>query len=463
MKKYIILLASALAFWSCTDYLDVKPRGYDIASRIEHYEGLLFGSDIAMLFTSFPQMCMECYTDEDGYANAYSTVGSYVCNGYKWERDIYREDQTCGEWNSFTTLLYNYNVIVSEVMNAENGTEEEKLAILSEARMLRAWCTFMMSAFFGDVPIIKVASTMSNDFALSSIEEVNSFVLSEMGESVEHLADESEHYLRVFKPTGYGLYGKVLFMLGRYDEALAALKQCYDMLHRQSVIYLLDYPSLMDSNGDMDYQVRADTHPERMFYVLSMPRLWDAVYSSMYNQLMFGVRNDLLERFFPDRHDCRLAFHSSISGGVSAYKKYSSNETYAANMTNIASNVGLDLSEVYTMYAECLARSGDTSGAASVLVELRTARMDAGHEAIPADVVSKEDFVRFAFAERMREQFGFGTSWFDMKRLWDDPLFQDLKPLYTHTVGSQTYTLTEDRLYFAYPPTVLVWHPEYAK
>ena len=131
MKKYIILLASALAFWSCTDYLDVKPRGYDIASRIEHYEGLLFGTDIAMLFTSFPQMCMECYTDEDGYANAYSTVGSYVCNGYKWERDIYREDQTCGEWNSFTTLLYNYNVIIAEVMDAENGTEEEKLAILS--------------------------------------------------------------------------------------------------------------------------------------------------------------------------------------------------------------------------------------------------------------------------------------------------------------------------------------------
>ena len=94
---------------------------------------------------------------------------------------------------------------------------------------------------------------------------------------------------------------------------------------------------------------------------------------------------------------------------------------------------------------------------------LRTMRMDEGHAAIPADVVSREDYVRFAFSERMREQFGFGTSWFDMKRLWDDPLFQDLKPLYVHTIGKETYTFTEDALYLKYPPTVLAWHPEYAK
>ena len=463
MKRIIIILASVILLGSCTDFLDVKPRGYDIASRIEHYEGLLFGSDMAMLDISFPYMCMECYTDEDGYANAYSTIGSYVCNGFKWERDIYREDQNCGEWNSFTTLLYNYNVIISEVMDAENGTDEEKLAILSEARMLRAWCTFMMSTFFGEVPIIKVASTMDNDFTLSSIEEVNEFVLTEMKESVGYLSDEPEHYIRVFKPTGFGLYGKVLFMLGRYDEAAAQLKQSYDLLQKQSVMHLMDYRPLMDANGDMDYQVRVDVNPEHMFYVMAMPRLWASVYASMYNQLMFGVRNDLLEKFFPDRHDCRLAFHSSVSGGVSAYKKYSAKEVYAANMTNIASNPGLDVSEIYTMYAECLARADRTSEAAAVLLELRTRRMDEGHEAIPADVVSKEDFVRFAFEERMREQFGFGTSWFDMKRLWNDPLFQYLKPLYTHTVGSQTYTLTEDALYMAYPPTVLAWHPEYAK
>ena len=463
MKKAIIIFAATLALSACTDYLNVKPRGYDIASKLEHYQGLLYGTELFLMDNSFPYMAMECYTDADGYANAYSTIGNHVCQAYKWETDIYREDETCGEWNSFCTLLYNYNVIISEVMDAEDGSHEEKLAIQSEARMLRAWCTFMMSSFFGEVPIVKVASTIDNKFELSSIEEVNTFMLKEMEEAVPNLKEDTEHYLRIFKPTGYGLYGKVLFMLGQYDKAAVQLQKCLDLLKSQPNIGLRDYRALMDANGDMDYLISADINPERLFYVANMPRLWDSVYCAMYNMLMFGVRNDLLEQFFPDRKDCRLAFHSSVSTGVSAYKKYVSSQTYAANMSNIVTNVGLDLAEIYTMLAECLARAGKTSEAADLLVALRTNRMDDGHAAIPATVVSADDFVRFAFEESMREQFGMGTSWFQMKRLWNDPLFQYLKPLYKHTVGAETYTFTEDNLYIKYPPTVLAWHPEYKK
>lgn len=463
MKKYITLFALALTLCACTDYLNVKPRGYDIASRIEHYQGLLYGTELFLMDTSYPYMSMECYTDEDGYANAYSQVGNHVCNAYKWNPDVYREDEICGEWNSFTTLLYNYNVIISEVMDAEDGTEEEKLAILSEARMLRAWCTFMMSTFFGEVPIVRVASTMDNHFELKSVEEVNAFVLKEMEEAVENLSSAPEHYIRIFKPTGYGLYGKVLFMMGKYDEASAQLAKCLELLENEPSVGLRDYRPLMDANGDINYQVAAEENPEFLFYVGDMPRLWDSVYASMYNLLMFGVRNDLLEYFFPDKKDCRLAFHASVGSGVSAYKKYNPAQTYAANMSNIVTNLGLSVPELYTMQAECLARKGDTAGAAALLLELRTFRLDDGHAAIPAEVVTADDYVRFAFEERMREQFGFGTSWFDMKRLWNDPLFQYLKPLYVHTVGAETCSFTEDALYLNYPPTVLTWHPEYKK
>ena len=74
MKKTLIILASALLLGSCTSFLDVKPRGYDIASRVEHYEGLLYGTNLAMLNTSYPYMSMETYTDVDGYGNAYSQI-----------------------------------------------------------------------------------------------------------------------------------------------------------------------------------------------------------------------------------------------------------------------------------------------------------------------------------------------------------------------------------------------------
>ena len=45
-----------------------------------------------------------------------------------------------------------------------------------------------------------------------------------------------------------------------------------------------------------------------------------------------------------------------------------------------------------------------------------------------------------------------------MRRLWNDPLFQDLKSGYTHTDGVNNYTLTEDRLVYQIPPKVLVFN-----
>ena len=48
-----------------------------------------------------------------------------------------------------------------------------------------------------------------------------------------------------------------------------------------------------------------------------------------------------------------------------------------------------------------------------------------------------------------------GMRWFDIRRLWNDPLFQEDKQNYTHTDGQNIYTLTEDRLVFRIPPKVL--------
>ena len=54
-----------------------------------------------------------------------------------------------------------------------------------------------------------------------------------------------------------------------------------------------------------------------------------------------------------------------------------------------------------------------------------------------------------------------GMRWFDMHRLWSDPLFQEDKAGYTHTNRTETFTLTEKRLVFRIPPQVLSFSPEW--
>lgn len=132
MKKNIIILAAlaAMLLTSCEEYLNVKPKGYDIATKIEHFEGLLFGlqEELAFVSESFPYMCFDTYIEPEGYDNMYSipVLGSHACNGYKWEKDIYREDETCGEWSTFSKAFYYYNIIINQVLDAEDGTPEQR-------------------------------------------------------------------------------------------------------------------------------------------------------------------------------------------------------------------------------------------------------------------------------------------------------------------------------------------------
>ncbi|MDD2425745.1 MAG: RagB/SusD family nutrient uptake outer membrane protein, partial [Bacteroidales bacterium] len=78
-------------------------------------------------------------------------------------------------------------------------------------------------------------------------------------------------------------------------------------------------------------------------------------------------------------------------------------------------------------------------------------------------VSTKDDLIKFAVAERIREQFGTGITWYDMRRLWDDPLFQDLKQYYTRTDGTDSFTLTKERLTMKIPPSVMIWNPDYVQ
>jgi len=67
--------------------------------------------------------------------------------------------------------------------------------------------------------------------------------------------------------------------------------------------------------------------------------------------------------------------------------------------------------------------------------------------------------------ERTREFAVKGELWYDMRRLWDDPLFQDMKP-YEHILygedGSvmETYTLEEKRLVIRFSDRVLSENPD---
>jgi len=467
MKRVFYLLCTVLALDSCTDYLNVKPRGYDIPNTLEQYEGMIYGHEHFWMSEVFEYMAFEFMTDEDGYGNAYANLGAATCNAFRWQKDIYLPDQECGEWNNPTSILYALNVVIAEVMDASTGTDDQKKAILAEARMLRAWNLFMMAQFFGKpyneatagsdrcIPIITEAKTVDAQFPLHTVEEVYTFVLEEMKASVTDLSDAAEHHLRVFKATGFTMLGKVLWMMGRYEEAEPYLETAFKAAAEQG-LSLLDFNDMLLEDGTLDYISDFQLNPEYMLMYYSMNRIWPAMYADYYNTLMFGIADKVLFHYYKEK-DLRLSTLVGIKSRKSAYEQFKRGNVYAPNTSKLITNLGLELPDLYLMYAECLARNGKQDQARELLYELRCKRMDPAIAGVP-----EGDLVVVAVEERIREYMGYGNTWFDTRRLWHDPKFQYMKDFYTRTDGSNTYTLTEDRLTLEIPPIVLSWHPEYS-
>lgn len=464
MKRFAILILLVLV--SCTRYLDVKPRGYDIPTSLSQYEGLLYGQEYFMLDEVFEFMSFEFTTDSDGYGNAYANMGSDICNAYCWKKDIFLSDENCGEWNKPASFLYPMNVVIAEVMGASDGTTEQKKAVLAEARMIRAWMTFLMAQFFGNpydpatassdpcVPIITSASTMETEYPRKTVAQVYAFILDEMREAIGDLPDGKEHFLRVFRPTGNAMLGKVLWMMGDYDAALPYLKDAYEGALAGGCA-LLDYNTLIKEDNTLNLPTDWQQNTEYMFLFEAMPRLWLGVYTSYYNSAIFSIKKEVLQHYF-STGDTRLSQLTGLPSGKSGYPALSPGQTYSANTSGMISNFGIGLPDVYLMYAECLARTGDDGESARILQEFRSHRMAATDAAVSGDLVKS------SVEERIREYMGFGNTWFDTRRLWNDPLFQYMKDWYTHTDGVNEYTLTRDRLTMEIPPVVLGWHPEYA-
>ncbi len=479
MKKTFHLLtitAFFLILAGCEKYLDIKPRGQDVPDKLEHYEGLLLGKSADYL-TVFPYMSFEYTADAGGYSLFYSTPGGAPkARAYKYEADIFIGDESSSEWNSPTSMFYTLNVIIEEVMDASDGTEDEKTAILAEAKMLRAWYTFLMAQNFGKpyneataatdlgVPIIKEASTTGTNYTRATLEETYDYILSEMKEALPLLQEREIHPLRVFSPTGNAMLGKVYWMMGKYDKALPYLESAMTKIATDSKAQLLDYNTMI-YDGQISLYVFPNTtyNPESLYTISDMPKLWLAFYPAYYGASLLTLKKEVLQEYYT-AGDCRLAFISGVESWETAYNSFdpsSPTEKYYPNINNMSSNLGITIPDIYLMYAECLARTNSLGAAKQTLFDFRSNRMTAEYAVVPSSVASQNDLIKFIVAERMRENMGSGVSWYDTRRLWNDPLFQDLKDYYTHTDGTATYTLTEERLTMRIPPSVMSWNPDF--
>ncbi len=474
MKRIISNILTILIIFSavsCTDFLDVQPRGQSIAYTVEHYDGLLNYYNFMNFTLSENDYAYwkndEIVVDEKCYDAicTYSLNPQSILCAYQFQDEIYRKNESCYKIIMAYKQIYTYNMIISEVLSSV-GSDEAKQYVYAEARMARAYMYFLLAQWFGSpynesiadseliLPIDTIADTQAKDFNRATMREMYDFILSEMEEACPNLKDRSEHLLRVYKPTGYAMLGKVYWTIGKYDKALEKMKVSYDLLKGGK--YNITLRKYMTDQSKFNYteipvkQIRTwigykNRDPQVLFL-----RQNSQVYFYYFQNSglpLYYLKQEYYDLF--DSHDLRRNIISTATATGQVLK------LPFAGFQGSFVDFGVEYPEVFLILAECYARSGQLDNAKAVLEEFRSYRMYTGYETVPAEVVTQNDYIKFCVDEQTREFLATGYRWYNMRRLWNDPLFSNV---YTHTYGGQTYTLKESQLKEEIPETVLMWN-----
>jgi hypothetical protein len=476
----LILALFAVAAQSCEKFLDVKPKGIDIITTTDQYNGLFNnvnllsflnvrnqpgGVTLALGSAEMPLYMGDDVYSTTGFLNVIPNVSFQ--NGYKWQADLYQPADEPNEWGAFYNQLYPYNLVATSVMESTGGTLAKKKELLAEARVCRAFNHFMVGNLFGQpynaataatdlaVPIVTTADLNANNFKRATVQELYTFVINEIKESIPDLQPQVYSRVRMSRPAAQYMLGMVYFQMRNYADALTELNNCRSGLAGSAVTMALN-----------NYNTTMTTAPPTGWYTASQPwrgasgypLMWNNTevflvrqlsISSTVNRNCLFLKTNIYNLFSSTDLRSRMFFNRNLANGTIVLPGFMRNSP-----TNTA--FGPNLPNLLLMLAECKARANDLAGAKADLEELRKNRMPVANATVTA--TTQDAMVRFCLDERHREFASTGMRWFDMRRLYLDPVYNNLDR--NKTLDTETFTLTDARLTMRIPPFILQYNPE---
>jgi hypothetical protein len=153
-------------------------------------------------------------------------------------------------WSSNYIFISRVNYFLENIGKVKMD-ENERSAMIAEAKFLRAYSYFWLSQMFGDVPLVEKTLTFdeANSVSQSTKEDVVNFALNDLNEAVQYLPlmrPPSEKG-RIEKGAALALMGRFLMAEHRWSEAAGTYKEIID-LNR----YVIDprFKELFEDEGD---------------------------------------------------------------------------------------------------------------------------------------------------------------------------------------------------------------------
>ena len=456
-KIYSILLIAIcmLIGTSCDNYLDIQPKGIVIPKKCEDYEALLNYAQLMKSSDNYPNWLTDdvFIPDVDDMTGGYESLALKEQNLYSFQSETFGDGETDNIWTYGYNRIYYYNVIIEDIMNSTDATEQHKLQVQAEALMGRAFEYLILINAYAKhydpttasndpgVPLMLTKNINQSNLERASVQAVYDQIKKDLDEAAKSLpAKPVNNVFRASKPVGYGMLARMYLCMGNYKEAL---KNAELSLEVNSSLLDLKLYKVIDpekSIGRLDVPQRAD-NPENI-YVRVPPQVYymnGGIYGSDELISLFDKENDMRYKLYFTRY----------LGGVTC--------DYDLWAPYIYANMAMATPEIYLIAAECEARIGSKDKALKYLDQLRNNRINNNVELSAAN---NDEALKLVLDERRRELAIQGcTRLIDLKRLNREPQFAKTV---IHVINGKEYKLepNDPKYILPIPLNVLRFNPD---
>lgn len=406
MKSKHILIVFGLLLASCDGFLDEKPsKTIDTPDTLEALDALLNNSGSLNTYPALPLMMAGEYFSDDAGITALSP---WEQNLHLWKANPFQVDELIFDFRDLYNQIQVANIVL-ENLEKVNSDKTKKEEVKGAALFYRAHAYYNLSTLFLEGPNLEdkglnyripnrtsTSINLKSEFAdLASMKQI---IKGDLEEAIKLLPEQVNYPFRPNKKAAVALKARVYLSWEDYEIALSAAKQLVE-----GGLSLMDYKDISSSK----------TYP---FGLFNPEILWQCRiggYNFMYSQNAFQVHPDLWVLYGDSDLRKSLYFVKRANGFINFRGSYEGTITLFG---------GLASDEVYLIYAECLARKGDLSGAASVLNKLLLTRHKTGFEQLSFD--NSEKALKTILEERRKELVFRGLRWADLRRLNKDERFK---------------------------------------
>lgn len=440
----LVLAAALLTASSCTDFLNILPKGQKIPTTLTDYEAFL-RNEYSVMRTDVTEAIV---LDNDRYVTpSYLNYYPLYAANYFWDQTADRvalnKSDESTYYTAYSAISY-CNLIVENAPDATEATDVEKNVVIAYAKVVRAMNYFMLANFYADtydkttastklsVPLIESAD-INAPSAQVPIQKIYEYIIDNVNEALDYLPDMGVTMLHPGKGAAYAFLARVYLQMSDFTNAL--------------------------KYSDMALEINGNLYDWTAYYAKYQTQIEKA---SSYTRTPSPMNYDYVENY-NFRHGS--TYYASSENGINEWRaaqfeegdakflarwkvRTVGTETYHySTLTGLFNYGGMTTVEVYLIKAECLARGGDVSGAMAIVNKIRKTRILAAKYS-DQSASNLADAMDKIMTLKRNELILTLTPFADMRRLNNEGTY---KRTLTKTVGTTTYTLAPDSYMWTMP------------